>query len=207
MGAPRLSGDGRESICRVEEHKHVLAPERRPKDAYVLPQAGEMRKKISSSRRGFDARRSPERTCQTTLAAIPIFVRSNRQWKAGSITIGRARSRVSLCSPGAKASFRIRLRQKRRQNADRRCSSTAALRYGARLANRARLSAFHWRLSLGGCHPPTQLQAMLPGTRRECTISWTALRRRPCISPRALPRARLSQSRVSTPAPVIMPEG
>jgi hypothetical protein len=60
------------------------------------------------------------------------------------------------------------------------------LRYGARLANRARLSAFHWRLSLGGCHPPTQLQAMLPGRRREYTILWTALRRRSCISPRAL---------------------
>jgi hypothetical protein len=63
------------------------------------------------------------------------------------------------------------------------------------------------RLSLGGCHLPTQLQAMLPGTRRERTILWTAFRRRPYASPRALPRARLSQSRVSTPAPVIMPEG
>jgi hypothetical protein len=54
------------------------------------------------------------------------------------------------------------------------------------------------RLSLGGCHPPAQLQARLPATRRERTVPDRPCGRRPCASPRALPAARLSQSSDST---------
>jgi hypothetical protein len=115
-------------------------------------------------------------------------------------------------NPGYKI-FSTRLRQQRRQNAERRCSLTAASLDAARglqsaLASRRSTAALVGRLS-----PPNSAPGhaswghfclLLGGSG---TILWTAFRRRSRHLSTGVIRARLSQSRVSTPAPVVMPEG
>jgi len=94
--------------------------------------------------------------------------------------------------------------QKRKRNAGRRTVMLRALGRGARSADRARLSAFHHGFGLGAFGP---LQARLPRTRQERAIQYTAPtgEQRSFASYAGVTRARLSQSRVEPPGPVVVP--
>jgi hypothetical protein len=164
---------------------------------------------------------------QTAITAIPIFVRSLRAVE-GRINHDRGTARVAWIGRSEIRKTILRISSplpsftalypapnllgsppaiKEAERRETLFLNRRTFQYGARLAIRARLSAFH-------C-----------GSRQTVVTFW--LSSRPCFLGRGgsarsygpptgakilrcytgVTRARLSQSRVSTPAPVIMPEG
>jgi hypothetical protein len=158
--------------------------------------------------------RNKSQQFQTAIAAIPTFVRSLRQWRAGTITIGIERSRVSPRSTRHQIPFdslpapKTRFRQQKGSRTPRDAVPQPPRFWrGARLAIRARLSAFHCGSRWAVVTPQLSSRPCILGLGGNARSHGPPFGEDRNASPRALPAARLSQSRVSTPAPAVVPEG
>ena len=123
----------------------------------------------------------------------------NKQSRSRGAISGRGFVR-SVTAPSSIPAFasltRATANKMRKWNAERRkvlirathADVTVRRRFGRGAAQRRGRSPLGVpsRFSPDGCHLLAQLQARLPGTRREHTTLWTALRRRSGASPRAL---------------------
>jgi hypothetical protein len=194
LSSPRVRGEGGERLCREpdegavppgSESRRRPLTQRAPR-ADLSPHAGRGKAKHSRSRDAFfDSHPSYRQAIPKNLAAIPIFVRSLRQWRTEA-------SRSEHGARRSQKSFRLASGNKGCRTPRDAVPQPPRCWRGARLAIRARLSAFHcgsrWAVVTSQLSSrPCFLGAFLPFTRREWHDLMDRLPAKIATSPRVLP--------------------